>query len=242
MLTAKLRPARWQTGNGLFVYAYCYLLARSLGYAADIEPVEGFPRTFQAVEGDRVEADPILIEDIGYTAFTEPFYDTVQRCRGHKVIVNGHMERSEYYLPFREKLQYALEPSLTLPPSGEVAVHMRGTDVRDRNDIKLSLAYYQQALDLTGRDNAVIYTDDPSWSECQALGLPVKHGTPLQDFAAIMSARAIIIPKSSFAWWAAFLSTNAQMVVQPEPQQSWRSRQTPNAYLHVPFWKQIEVP
>ena len=241
MLIAKLRPARWQTGNGLFVYAYCYLLAKALGYAADIEPVIGFPQTFDPVIGNKFDSDLIEIKDTGSDVFTEPFDETVRRCQGHKVTVYGHMERSEYYLPFRAALRTVFEPALKLPPSQEIAVHIRGTDTREHPGVRIPIEYYQQALDLTGRENAVIYTDDPDWDVYKALGLPIRHGTPLQDFAAIMAARRIIVPKSSFAWWAAFLS-EAEMVVQPEPQVTWRSRLTPNAYLRVPEWKQVEVP
>ena len=241
MLIATLRPARWQTGNGLFVYAYCYLLANALGYAADIEPVEGFPETFKPVEGTRTETSPIEIKDAGSDVFTEDFHQTAKRCQGHKVIVYGHMERSVYYLPYRSILRKVFAPTLKLPPRNEVAVHIRGKDTRDHPGVKVPLVYYQRALNITGRENAVIYTDDPDWHAYDALGLPVRHGTPLEDFAAIMAARRIIIPKSSFAWWAAYLS-DAELVVQPEPKASWRSQNTPNAYLHVPEWKQIEIP
>lgn len=241
MLVATLRPATWQTGNGLFVYAYCYLLAKALGYAADIQPVQGFPNTFKPVEGLRTEADPVTISDAGNVVFDEPFEQTVERCRGKKVIVYGHMERSVYYLPHRDTLRHLFEPAFKVAPSTEVALHIRGNDVRERADIKLGISYYEQALKLTGREGAVVYTDDPNWEEYQALGLPIKHRTALEDFSSILAARRIIVPKSSFAWWAAFLS-DAEMVVQPEPLHSWRSRETVNAYLHVPHWKQIEVP
>jgi hypothetical protein len=151
------------------------------------------------------------------------------------------MERSIYYLPFRTILRHIFEPALKLPPSNEVAVHIRGTDTRDHLGVRVPLDYYQRALDLTGRENAVIYTDDPDWHAYDALGLPIKHGTPLEDFAAIMAAQRIIVSKSSFAWWAAYLSC-AETVVQPEPLVSWRSQTSTNAYLNVPDWKQIEIP
>ena len=241
MLIARLRPAKWQTGNGLFVYSYCCLLANALGYAADIEPVEGFPETFKPIEGERTDADPIEIKDAGSDVFTEEFFATAQRCLGHKVIVYGHMERSAYYLPYRSILRKVLEPALKLPPSNETALHVRGGDSRVHPQFKVDLAYYERALAITGRENAVIYTDDPDWHEYDALGLPVKHGTPLEDFAGLMAARRIIVTKSTFAWWAAFLSS-AEMVVQPEPLDTWRSVKTPNAYLRVPDWKQVAVP
>jgi hypothetical protein len=42
-------------------------------------------------------------------------------------------------------------------------------------------------------------------------------GGPLGiDFCLLMNARYVIIPNSSFSWWAAYLNTKAEIIIAPK--------------------------
>jgi hypothetical protein len=43
-----------------------------------------------------------------------------------------------------------------------------------------------------------------------------KGGSVSVDFTTLKNARYLIIPNSSFSWWAAFLNTQAAMIVAPK--------------------------
>ena len=241
MVIQSIKLAPWQTGNHLFVYAFCWLLAKQLGYQADLQPVPGFLATDQPVKGICVETDPITLRDIGDTPCRDDFETIVQMCHGHQVNVYGHMEQSCFYVPHQAALKQLFATAPRDVPRHRTVIHIRGKDGRDNSEFKVSADYHNRALDLVGRQGAVIVTDDPDWQECKELNLPIQCSNPLSDFLTVASAENIVIGKSTFAWWAAFLSS-AKTVVQPEPLRSWRCRKNIANYLRVPFWNQLEIP
>lgn len=243
MIVCTLTTTANQTGNALFMWSYAYLLSRALGYQAELNGVHGFKNTFNDINGICAQGTVIEIRDSGEQIWTEDFDVTVARIKECQaiVLVHGHMEQSRYYIPHRDALRYILKPDVQYPDSNEVALHIRGQDVKGQPQRHMPRDYYTRALDITGRENAVIYTDDVDASAEYDLGLPIKSGEPLDDFAHIMAARAIVINKSTFSWWAAFLS-NASQIVQPEPVSTWRCKDNISVYLGVPEWTKLEIP
>jgi len=230
------------------MWAYAYLLARALGYQAEINGVPGFKNTFKPITGVCAKGPVIEITEGDDQIWTEDFDATVKRVQDSQsmVTIHGFMEQSRYYIPHRDHLRDVLQPDLKYPDSNEVAVHIRKAGVRKHTQWEQSpwfvqRDYYTRALDVTGHENAVIYTDDINSAADYDLGLPIKSGEPLEDFARIMAARAIILNKSTFSWWAAFLS-NASKIIQPEPLSTWRCKDNIHVYLGVPTWIKLSIP
>lgn len=243
MIVSTLATTSNQTGNALFMWSYAYLLARALGYQADISGVPGFKKTFNPITGVCAQGPAIYLTDSGDQRWTEDFNTTIKRVQEYQamVVIHGFMEQSRYYIPHRDHLREMLQPDIRYPNSGEVAVHIREAGVKKENPWFVPRDYYTRALDITGREHAVIYTDDTVAAAEYDLGLPIKIGEPLEDFARIMAAKAVIIGKSTFSWWASFLS-NASQIIQPEPLSTWRCKDNISVYLGVPDWIKLEIP
>jgi len=192
-------------GNQLFGYAFAWLLARALGYALQSRQFQCFPNTKENLDGKVVEGPEERVTDT-----IETFGEIVGRCVGRRVIVRGHFERAEFYLPHRDVLRWLFDLPERPAATGKIVFHFRGTDFRGVRK-EVPLAFYLEAWDALGNPrNVIAVTDDLDYplvkQFCVKTDAIVQRGRYLDDFGLMMSARALVISRSTFAWWAAFLS------------------------------------
>lgn len=229
-----------QFGNQLFQYVFTRLLAHKLNSAFKVPPLPLFPDA--VVSGDGVVApEPAYrMNDLDGHISLLPLEVVVERCRGSRLNMVGHFERSDYYYPERDLIRgWLTKPSRRLE---QIAVHVRGKDGKPATP---PLDYYREALAGLPDLPRVVYTDDPEFSMvdllAKALGCRVSTACAKDSFFEIMESTAIVNSMSTFVWWASFLSDAT--VVHPEPVAGWRSRNDhPERYLSVPGWKTIPVP
>jgi len=118
-------------------------------------------------------------------------------------------------------------------------IHMRCGDYKNIQDVFLPLGYYQEAMEVIRKINPhvnfFVVSDEPSLAY-KFLGVPSiggvgedKHkaahhlgGDIGVDFSYLANAKYVIIPNSSFGWWAAFLNTNAEAIVAPKYWCGWK--------------------
>lgn len=121
-------------------------------------------------------------------------------------------------------------------------VHIRCGDYLGIPDVFLPRSYYLKAFEEIKKVNPdVVFvgvSDQPEIAE-KFLGISVlpsfgedeykaSHhygGHVENDFTALMSAKYLIIPNSSFSWWATFLNTRKEVVVAPEYWAGWKRKE-----------------
>jgi len=155
---------------------------------------------------------------VGY--FQSPLY-----LQGHEDAV-----RSWYRMSSDESADVQRRwAAIGLDPAEAVAVHVRLGDYRDQIPIGVSedggwilpRSYYQQALELVGRDRPIaLFSDEPDLAETY-LGRPADYvsrkNSSRVDFCMMSSCARMITANSTFSWWAAWLNPNpSALIVAPE--------------------------
>lgn len=122
------------------------------------------------------------------------------------------------------------------PAPNVCVIHLRYGDFMQSKAF-LPIEYYKNAMAyISSIDSSVIFqcvTDQKEMAEKLLPGVPVigsallntrdnnnanhHNGGPIGiDFCLLMNAEYVIIPNSSFSWWAAYLNTNKKTVVAPK--------------------------
>jgi hypothetical protein len=249
-----------QTGNQLFQYAFARLLAEAMEVDLNAGEIKEFPQLdLGSVWWNPTRPRrPIIIADLPQFLWNTPI-EGMQFPIGYPTTLTGESEliglsdrlepsrdificafaqQSRFYEPNRDRIMRWFGPSAS---SGlHTAVHVRGKDYIRNGVPPLDPSYYENALDIVGRKDAFVVTDDPDCEIVKCLGLPVMPTTPKSAFDFMRSAKKVVTSVSTFSWWAAFLS-DASQIVQPEPSTGMWSKETPLNYLVMPGWVKVPV-
>lgn len=228
-------PRSGRTGNQMFQWGFASILSKLLGVPLAATPLDWFPNTvLKWPYCDLI--NPLIIKDSG-----EPMEKIIERCAGRHVITNGGFEWSPYFIPFRKELREWFGFVEFTPRSIPVVFHFRGTDFAGKSNW-MDDDYYTRAWSILGRPrDVVICTDDLGdkgmLGFCATAGFspPSKLNDPMDDFLMMLSAERLVIPRSTFSWWAGFLG--CAEVIQAVPIRDeflWRN-------LSVPGWFQLHV-
>ncbi|HMM77832.1 MAG TPA: hypothetical protein PJ986_19180 [Gammaproteobacteria bacterium] len=168
--------------------------------------------------------------------------------RDYRIVLRGYFQRSEYYLPYRERLRrwFAMRPAAGDPRPGprDIVIHLRRSyDMRVLGRL-LSLRFYEEILE--GHAFERVYV-------C-GLGVDAATRARLARFAPIYldldaaaslrlltRASQIAIANSTFSWWGAWLS-DATRIFFPRPARGYWSPERPEIALEVPEDRYTVVP
>jgi hypothetical protein len=116
-----------------------------------------------------------------------------------------------------------------IDPAEAVAVHVRLSDYREQIPIGagsesgwvLPRQYYQQALEVVGRNRQIVlFSDEPDLAEAylgRRADFVSRSGNSRVDFCMMSSCARMIIANSTYSWWAAWLNPNpSALVVAPK--------------------------
>lgn len=216
-------------GNNLFQYCFGRILAEKLCYRLSAKPIDGFPRTFDIIEGKNYEGKNTItlkgqLVDLSFIEKDDP------HCH---ILVTGYFQRYEYYEEYRGKIREWLaiddeEDDEEVGSNDVVMGVRRGIDYIPRHGLPLS--YYEMALSLIQYDKVFICTNEPHDPFIIHLAKKykaiVRKPGALDNIKFIKKFKKIVISNSTFLWWAAFLS-DANEVVFPVPKNGFWSVNEP---------------
>lgn len=207
-----------QLGNNLFQYCLGRILAENLGFKLKAGPIAGFPNTRVQIGGyDYSEYPPYILGEQRID-LKSILCDRPKR----KIVLEGYFQRYEYYKEYKDiiKGDWLLTDIKVKKGIGanDIVVCIRRGDYLPKH--ALAVSYYEEALRLADYDRVFVCTDCPSDPFIFRFGRKykavVRSTNALDDFAFIMGFDKIIISRSTFHWWAAFLS-KAREIYFPIP-------------------------
>ena len=241
-----------QLGNNLFQYCMGRILAEELGFYLKPCNIEGFPFTADLVEG--VRFDKGHFKTVGccaeYGGMNDETVDLniILANEGYrKVIVSGFFQRYEHFRWCKHRVKKWLYQQIeTSQKKEDLIIHVRlgdysilhnEVDVIYKDGVKrgghlVDYGYYLDAIKESGSQNITIVTDEPSHPFIHKLkdkiveNCSVISGSMMEDFLLIRSFNKICISKSTFAWWAAFLSEAREIYMPRTPWGVWSSDNT----------------
>lgn len=153
---------------------------------------------------------------------------------------DGNCQSTKYLAGYHDQIRQWIaitpSPDAQLPPNA-CLIHMRCGDFSGLKDVFLPPEYYRQAVENVRKAHPGVtffcVTDQPNVAkkilqEVEIVGASLvktddarraahHRGGPIAiDFTLMMQAEYLIIPNSSFSWWAAYLSMNKKMIIAPK--------------------------
>jgi hypothetical protein len=133
-------------------------------------------------------------------------YNVVKLEKGKNYDIEGHMQSEKYFNHCKELIKdlFTLEGE----PTNKIAVHIRMGDYCHSNDYHpvCSYTYYQQAMDMIGRDNEfLIFSDEPDKAEEMFPNMEIDRSDTKEALRRMMWCRHFIIANSTFSWWGSWL-------------------------------------
>ena len=144
-------------------------------------------------------------------------YNVVKLDKGKDYDIEGHMQSERYFFHCRDIIKYLF--TLEGEPTNKVAVHIRMGDYCHSNDYHpvCGYNYYQQAMDMIGRDNEfLIFSDEPDKAQSLFPDYEVDRSDTKEALRRMMWCRHFIIANSTFSWWGAWLGWDkSRRVIAP---------------------------
>jgi len=212
-----------QMGNNLFQYSTGRLLAERLNYRLSANGICNFPGTFEKIDGNEFSHPIASINDDNFD-FEKLISDTSDR----KIELNGYFQRSDFMWDNRHVIYKFLEqPNIVDIPVLDTVVHVRLGDYLSL-DMDLPYSFYDQALQIINKSNLKVWiaTDEPHhpfFFRFKAWRPNFINARSSETFLLMRRARNLIISRSIFSWWAAFLGQH-DTVIGPKPKTGFWSK------------------
>lgn len=177
---------------------------------------------------------------------------------GKNAVLTGNFQSPLYFKDAENAVMENLQPvshEIRKIWNGEDAgdrinVHVRRGDYLNHNGFSLQnpLDYYSKAISAARYAHPGvglrIFSDDPMWCKSQKMFKdaevvgPGFSKTPLEDLAAMMNGRAIVIANSSYSWWAGFLASRRGVDVYA-PRKWILNLSADDIDIYPKYWTQI---
>lgn len=154
---------------------------------------------------------------------------------------DGNCQSTDYLAGYETQIRSWLKVKPTYrqnnPGKNVCVIHMRCGDYMTLKDVFLPTSYYQDAMKAIKKINKRVtfacVTDQAEVAQKLLPGVTIigsaltseddsaraahHRGGPVGvDFSLLMNAEYLIIPNSSFSWWAAYLNTKAKTIIAPK--------------------------
>jgi hypothetical protein len=159
---------------------------------------------------------------------------------GQRIVLCGYFQRSEYYLPYRERIRrwFQLPPvdGERRPGLRDIVVHLRRSYDMRVLDRMLSLRFYEQALEAASFDRVLVCglgIDAATRARLARFRPEYLDLDALETLRLLQRAHNIVLANSTFSWWGAWLS-DAERIYFPRPVRGIWSPERPDMALEVP--------
>lgn len=243
-------------GNNLFQYSIGRIIAEELGYNLQTPGIPGFPQTYVNIVDRKSFSNPTEThgpwQDIDLQGI-------LRNRNDRRIIIHGHFEKYEYYKPYKERIKKWLLMDERISndydlDDNSLVVHLRlfGDDY----NYQLPISYYHDCIKKSGCRKIYICTDVPTDTRLEQfkkeynaiicnqypplidLGIVEdnrSHSTitsSVRDFKVLSSAKNIVMSRSTFSWWAAWLS-NASKIYFPKSDQGLWGKHDPRPHMNI---------
>ena len=229
-------------GNQMFQFAALRGIAASINADWCVPPSDfnnewNTHQLFKTFELSSLPHDRIKLLDRGYAPIVEErffhFDPALLACCPDHTSLHGYFQSEKWFLHIANSIKndFTFLNDIVTQASSQlkhwenpIALHVRRTDyiVNSANHPVMPLNYYQTALDQYAADRqVVVFSDDPAWCKQQPLFLNsrftvVDNSDNRIDLYLMTQCSDYIIANSSFSWWGAWLSNNAnKRVIAP---------------------------
>ena len=222
-----------RTGNNMFQYAFGRILAEDLGIQFDASPIPGFRSTYQSIFGkSNVNSEQIIIDDDNYKLL----FNQKEIIKDKFIIINGFFQYYDIYKPYKKKLRqwFKIPKYNTDAHEADVVIHIRLTDYMLMPEHWcLPLKYYTECIEQSNSRNIHIVTDEPNHPFLEGFKKyqpKIINSSSMKDFSYLASGKKIILSRSSFSFWAGFLS-QAEEIYFPNPDKGHLSTGEQNLFV-----------
>jgi len=180
-------------GNNLFQYALGRILAVKMGYKLEAEPIPGFPKTAEVVDGKICAGKPYHI--------TDQIVDidgALEKHSGNRIVLDGYFQKYEYYKHYKNEIRkwFATDGKHCFPyqvGEDDIVVNIRcGMDYKAAGYyfpypyLRITpFCWYEKILNRTKWNNLYVVTDDEKGSLPQLFkakyGAKILHAGPMDD-------------------------------------------------------------
>ena len=154
--------------------------------------------------------------------------------------IDGVLQSTKYLIGKKDNLTkwFKAKEGFNINADDDLCViHLRCGDFSWQKEVFLPVSYYKNAINIIKEQNSNVkfycVTDQLDvaknfFKEIEDIEFSLDSekdkymashhfGAPIErDFVSIMNAKYVIIPNSSFSWWAAYLNTYAKTIIAPK--------------------------
>ncbi len=191
--------------------------------------------------------------------YVHNFFEPKQPNVKEQTIINGYFQSDFYYnklvnpqkIKIHDRFLKQFEELFgeLFLNNKVVVVHIRRTDYLKygKRDISLPIDFFKRQLDSIPNINSykvVFISDDMTFVKENFISQPnyiFSENSEIIDFQLIQNAEIAIISNSTFAWWAAFLSSKNKLVIAPKNWFGFRiGREHPKGIMTSKFeWRDV---
>lgn len=161
-------------------------------------------------------------------------YDPKVLKAGKNLVLDGYWQTEKYFAKYRDDIlrEFAFKKKLDsdlfkkITSTNAISLHVRRGDYASHAQTTsfhglMGLDYYKKGVELIRKKNKdatlFVFSDEPDWcKENIKIDIPTEYvsGNPGDvDMQLMTYCNHHILANSSFSWWGAWLSTNAEKIV-----------------------------
>ena len=174
-----------------------------------------FPSTWKYKNSFNIPSECFINTIRPLSTYSEPnfHYDTIPYR--NNMNISGYFQSEKYFKDYEADIRNLLttKNNFAMRP-GLVSIHVRRGDylLYPRHHPTVEMSYYEKAMELSGTDKFLVFSDDIYWCKKHFIGnmFEFSEGNSALLDLDLQSklCEHNIIGNSSFSWWAAWLNKN----------------------------------